>query len=78
MNMKRNDISRNCFFETIPWMIVLVILFIIDVIIGIIDWFPASLLIVLIWESLYMKYRQDAIIRIIEKERKDGDIEGIR
>lgn len=73
--MKRNDISRNCFFETIPWMI---ILFIIDVIIGIIDWFPASLLIVLIWESLYMKYRQDAIIRIIEKERKDGDIEGIR
>ena len=78
MNMKRNDISRNCFFETIPWMIVLIILFIIDVIIGIIDLFPASLLIVLIWESLYMKYRQDAIIRIIEKERKDGDIEGIR
>ena len=78
MNMKRNDISRNCFFETIPWMIVLIILFIIDVIIGIIDWFPASLLIVLIWESLYMKYRQDAIIRIIEKERKDGDTEGIR
>lgn len=78
MNIKRNDISRNCFFETIPWMIVLIILFIIDVIIGIIDWFPASLLIVLIWESLYMKYRQDAIIRIIEKERKDGDIEGIR
>ena len=78
MNMKRNDISRNCFFETIPWMIVLIILFIIDVIIGIIDWFPASLLIVLIWESLYMKYRQDAIIEIIEKERKDGDIEGIR
>lgn len=76
--MKRNDISRNCFFETIPWMIVLIILFIIDVIIGIIDWFPASLLIVLIWESLYMKYRQDVIIRIIEKERKDGDIEGIR
>lgn len=76
--MKRSDISRNCFYETIPWMIVLVILFIIDVIIGIIDWFPASLLIVLIWESLYMKYRQDAIIRIIEKERKDGDIEGIR
>lgn len=76
--MKRNDISRNCFFETIPWMIVLIILFIIDVIIGIIDWFPASLLIVLIWESLYMKYRQDAIIEIIEKERKDGDIEGIR
>lgn len=76
--MKRNDISRNCFFETIPWMIVLIILFIIDVIIGIIDWFPASLLIVPIWESLYMKYRQDAIIRIIEKERKDGDIEGIR
>lgn len=76
--MKRNDISRNCFFETIPWMIVLIILFIIDVIIGIIDWFLASLLIVLIWESLYMKYRQDAIIRIIEKERKDGDIEGIR
>lgn len=76
--MKRNDISRNCFFETIPRMIVLIILFIIDVIIGIIDWFPASLLIVLIWESLYMKYRQDAIIRIIEKERKDGDIEGIR
>lgn len=76
--MKRNDISRNCFFETIPWMIVLIILFIIDVIIGIIDLFPASLLIVLIWESLYMKYRQDAIIRIIEKERKDGDIEGIR
>lgn len=76
--MKRNDISRNCFFETIPWMIVLIILFIIDVIIGIIDWFPASLLIVLIWESLYVKYRQDAIIRIIEKERKDGDIEGIR
>lgn len=76
--MKRNDVSRNCFFETIPWMIVLIILFIIDVIIGIIDWFPASLLIVLIWESLYMKYRQDAIIRIIEKERKDGDIEGIR
>ena len=76
--MKRNDISRNCFFETIPWMIVLIILFIIDVIIGIIDRFPASLLIVLIWESLYMKYRQDAIIRIIEKERKDGDIEGIR
>lgn len=76
--MKRNDISRNCFFETIPWIIVLIILFIIDVIIGIIDWFPASLLIVLIWESLYMKYRQDAIIRIIEKERKDGDIEGIR
>lgn len=76
--MKRNDISRNCFFETIPWMIVLIILFIIDVIIGIIDWFPASLLIILIWESLYMKYRQDAIIRIIEKERKDGDIEGIR
>lgn len=76
--MKRNDISRNCFFETIPWMIVLIILFIIDVIIGIIDWFPASLLIVLIWESLYMKYRQDAIIRIIEKERKDDDIEGIR
>lgn len=76
--MKRNDISRNCFFETIPWMIVLIILFIIDVIIGIIDWFPASLLIVLIRESLYMKYRQDAIIRIIEKERKDGDIEGIR
>lgn len=59
-------------------MIVLIILFIIDVIIGIIDWFPVSLLIVLIWESLYMKYRQDAIIRIIEKERKDGDIEGIR
>ena len=78
MNMKRNDISRNCFFETIPWMIVLIILFIIDVIIGIIDWFPASLLIVLIWESLYMKYRQDAIIEVIEKERKDGDIEGIR
>lgn len=78
MNMKRNDISRNCFFETIPWMIVLIILFIIDVIIGIIDWFPASLLIVLIWESLYMKYRQDAIIRIIEKEGKNGDIEGIR
>lgn len=76
--MKRSDISRNCFYETIPWMIVLIILFIIDVIIGIIDWFPASLLIVLIWESLYMKYRQDAIIRIIEKERKDGDIEGIR
>lgn len=76
--MKRNDISRNCFFEMIPWMIVLIILFIIDVIIGIIDWFPASLLIVLIWESLYMKYRQDAIIRIIEKERKDDDIEGIR
>lgn len=76
--MKRNDISRNCFFETIPWMIVLIILFIIDVIIGIIDWFPASLLIVLIWESLYVKYRQDAIIEIIEKERKDGDIEGIR
>lgn len=76
--MKRNDISRNCFFETIPWMIVLIILFIIDVIIGIIDWFPASLLIVLIWESLYMKYRQDAIIEVIEKERKDGDIEGIR
>ena len=78
MNMKRSDISRNCFYETIPWMIVLIILFIIDVIIGIIDWFPASLLIVLIWESLYMKYRQDAIIRIIEKEEKDGDIEGIR
>lgn len=76
--MKRNDISRNCFYKTIPWMIVLIILFIIDTIIGIIDWFPASLLIVLIWESLYMKYRQDAIIRIIEKERKDGDIEGIR
>ncbi len=76
--MKRNDISRNCFFETIPWMIVLIILFIIDVIIGIIDWFPASLLIVLIWESLYMKYRQDAIITIIEKEGKNGDIEGIR
>lgn len=76
--MKRSDISRNCFYETIPWMIVLIILFIIDVIIGIIDWFPASLLIVLIWESLYMKYRQDAIIRIIEKERKDGDTEGIR
>lgn len=76
--MKRNDISRNCFFETIPWMIVLIILFIIDVIIGIIDWFPASLLIVLIWVSLYVKYRQDAIIEIIEKERKDGDIEGIR
>ena len=76
--MKRSDISRNCFYETIPWMIVLIILFIIDVIIGIIDWSPASLLIVLIWESLYMKYRQDAIIRIIEKERKDGDIEGIR
>lgn len=76
--MKRSDISRNCFYETIPWMIVLIILFIIDVIIGIIDWFPASLLIVLIWESLYMKYRQDAIIRIIEKEGKDGDIEGIR
>lgn len=76
--MKRNDISRNCFYETIPWMIVLIILFIIDVIIGIIDWFPASLLIVLIWESLYMKYRQDVIIEIIEKERKDGDIEGIR
>lgn len=76
--MKRNDISRNCFFETIPWMIVLIILFIIDVIIGIIDWFPASLLIVLIWESLYMKYRRDAIIRIIEKEGKNGDIEGIR
>lgn len=76
--MKRSDISRNCFLETIPWMIVLIILFIIDVIIGIIDWFPASLLIVLIWESLYMKYRQDAIIEIIEKERKDGDIEGIR
>lgn len=76
--MKRSDISRNCFYETIPWMIVLIILFIIDVIIGIIDWFPASLLIVLIWESLYMKYRQDAIIRIIEKEEKDGDIEGIR
>lgn len=76
--MKRNDISRNCFYETIPWMIVLIILFIIDVIIGIIDWFPASLLIVLIWESLYMKYRQDAIIEIIEKERKDGDTEGIR
>ena len=76
--MKRNDTSRNCFFETIPWMIVLIILFIIDVIIGIIDWFPASLLIVLIWESLYMKYRQDAIIRIIEKEGKNGDIEGIR
>ena len=76
--MKRNDISRNCFFKTIPWMIVLIILFIIDVIIGIIDWFPASLLIVLIWESLYMKYRQDAIIRIIEKEGKNGDIEGIR
>lgn len=55
--MKRSDISRNCFYETIPWMIVLIILFIIDVIIGIIDWFPASLLIVLIWESLYMKYR---------------------
>ena len=76
--MKRSDISRNCFYETIPWMIVLIILFIIDVIIGIIDWFPASLLIVLIWESLYMKYRQDAIIRIIEKEGKNGDIEGIR
>lgn len=77
--MKRNDISRNCFYETIPWMIVLIILFIINTIIhGIIDWFPASLLIVLIWESLYMKYRQDAIIEIIEKERKDGDIEGIR
>lgn len=76
--MKRSDISRNCFYKTIPWMIVLIILFIIDTIIGIIDWFPASLLIVLIWESLYMKYRQDAIIRIIEKERKDGDIEGIR
>lgn len=76
--MKRSDISRNCFYETIPWMIVLIILFIIDVIIGIIDWFPASLLIVLIWESLYMKYRQDVIIRIIEKEEKDGDIEGIR
>ena len=76
--MKRSDILRNCFYETIPWMIVLIILFIIDTIIGIIDWFPASLLIVLIWESLYMKYRQDAIIEIIEKERKDGDIEGIR
>lgn len=76
--MKRNDISRNCFYETIPWMIVLIILFIINTIIGIIDWFPASLLIVLIWESLYMKYRQDVIIEIIEKERKDGDIEGIR
>ena len=76
--MKRSDISRNCFYETIPWMIVLIILFIIDVIIGIIDWFPASLLIVLIWESLYMKYRQDAIIRIIEKEGKNGDTEGIR
>ena len=76
--MKRSDISRNCFFETIPWMIVLIILFIIDTIIGIIDWFPASLLIVLIWESLYMKYRQDVIIEIIEKEREDGDIEGIR
>ena len=76
--MKRNDISRNCFLETIPWMIVLIILFIINVITGIIDWFPASLLIVLIWESLYMKYRQDVIIEIIEKERKDGDIEGIR
>ena len=78
MNMKRSDISRNCFYKTIPWMIVLIILFIIDTIIGIIDWFPASLLIVLIWESLYMKYRQDVIIEIIEKERKDGDIEGIR
>lgn len=76
--MKRSDISRNCFYKTIPWMIVLIILFIIDTIIGIIDWFPASLLIVLIWESLYMKYRQDVIIEIIEKERKDGDIEGIR
>lgn len=76
--MKRSDISRNCFYETIPWMIVLIILFIINTIIGIIDWFPASLLIVLIWESLYMKYRQDVIIEIIEKEEKDGDIEGIR
>lgn len=76
--MKRSDISRNCFYKTIPWMIVLIILFIIDTIIGIIDWFPASLLIVLIWESLYMKYRQDVIIEIIEKERKDGDIEGIQ
>ena len=76
--MKRSDISRNCFYETIQWMIVLFFLYIIDVIIGIIDWYPASLEIVLIWESLYMKYRQDAIIRIIEKERKDGDIEGIR
>ena len=76
--MKRSDISRNCFYETISWMIVLIILFIINTIIGIIDWFPASLLIVLIWESLYMKYRQDVIIEIIEKERKDGDIEGIR
>lgn len=76
--MKRSDISRNYFYETIPWMIVLIILFIINTIIGIIDWFPASLLIVLIWESLYVKYRQDVIIEIIEKERKDGDIEGIR
>lgn len=76
--MKRSDISRNCFFETIPWMIVLIILFIIDVIIGLIDWFPACMLIIVIWVSLYVKYRQDAIIEIIEKERKDVDIEGIR
>ena len=40
MNKKRSDISRNCFYETIPWMIVLIILFIINTIIGIIDWFP--------------------------------------
>lgn len=76
--MKRSDISRNCFYETVQPMTMVIILMVANVIIGIIDWFPTSLLIVLIWESLYMKYRQDAIIRIIEKERKDGDIEGIR
>lgn len=76
--MKRNDISRNCFYETVQPMTMVIILMVANVIIGLIDWFPASLLIVLIWESLYMKYRQDAIIRIIEKEGKNGDIEGIR
>lgn len=76
--MKRSDISRNCFYETVQPMTMVIILMVANVIIGLIDWFPACMLIIVIWVSLYVKYRHDAIIEIIEKERKDGDIEGIR
>ena len=78
MNMKRSDISRNCFYETVQPMTMVIILMVANVIIGLIDWFPACMLIIVIWVSLYVKYRQDAIIEIIEKEGKNGDIEGIR
>ena len=53
--MKRSDISRNCFYETVQPMTMVIILMVANVIIGLIDWFPACMLIIVIWVSLYVK-----------------------